>query len=125
MFHRIDHRFTMALPPDRAQDVFNEDVASELARQDELKIVREEPGLIVFNSDVWTPEQWEFAEAPPARWDAPAPGGSEGRGLRVEFRAEDGATAVRIRGHAEKSVREALVLLGTPGHWPEGRIAGG
>jgi hypothetical protein len=59
VFHHIDHSFTIALPPDRAQELFNEDVASELARQDELEIVREEPGLIVLNDDDWNPAGWE------------------------------------------------------------------
>jgi hypothetical protein len=141
MFHHIDHRFTMALPPDRAQELFNEDVASELARQDEVEIVREEPGLIVLNDDDWNPAGWED-ESEREEGDRPREAETglglrvesvyerepllpvhPGKGLRVEFSAENGATAVRIRGHAEKSVREALALLGTPGHWPEGRIA--
>ncbi len=131
----------MALPPDRAQELFNEDVASELAKQDEFEIVREEPGLIVLNDDEWHPAAWwkENAEehAHPVQEQQSSFGlmvasvaerepllpVNAGKGLRVEFRAEGGATAVRVHGHAEKSVREALELLGTPGHWPEGRIS--
>jgi hypothetical protein len=140
MFHRVDHSFTMALPPAQAQELFNEDVASELARQDEIEIVREEPGLIVLNDDDWHPASWrseyhEEQERPEGPLSANevlrAESVSErepvlpihpGKGLRIEFHAEGDGTDVRIRGHAEKSVREALERLGTPGHWPEGRI---
>jgi hypothetical protein len=139
VFHRIDHSFTMQLPPEQAQEVFNEDVASELAKQDEIEIVREEPGLIVLNDDDWHTTAWEQASEA-ERGDRPREAESgfglrvestyerepvvpvhPGKGLRIEFHGEGAATSVRIHGHAEKSVREALEVLGTPGHWPEGR----
>jgi len=122
MLHHIDHRFTLPLPPDEAQAVFNEQVASELASQDEFKIVREEPGLIVLNDDTWRPEDWEFRKGGGAISIGPVSDISAGQGLHVDFQAAGDGTAVHVHGHADKSVREALEALGTPGHWPEGRL---
>jgi hypothetical protein len=110
---KIDHRFTMPMDLAQAQSVFVEQVASELARQYELKIWREEPGLLVLNDDIWHPEGWQFTGGSGRGAGRTQPKRS-GKTLRIEFTADDHGTAVRIQGRCERAVREQLETLGRP-----------
>lgn len=119
--------------PEQAQQRFEEELGWELHRDEGFVAVREQPGEIDYSDGV-IDERADEQALP----DGPltASGGLVGHrgptisayaGLRellahrikVELTADGEGTLVRIHGHAEGRLRDAIERLGTPGHWPE------
>jgi hypothetical protein len=112
---RVEKTFVMQVPPEKAEDMFVRDLAPELAKDRGFHITREQPGRLVF-SDV----PIESTQSLDLRYGASL---EEldllARHIRVEFTPEGAGTQVRLHGHAEKDIRDAIDKLGTPNHWPE------
>jgi len=104
----------MQVPPEKAEEMFVRDLAPELAKDRGFHITREDPGHLVF-SDVplETPGLDLRRGAAVEEIDLIA------RHIRVEFTPEGSGTLVKLHGHAEKDIRDAIDKLGTPNHWPE------
>lgn len=105
----------MQVPPDKAEEMFVGDLAPELAKDRGFHITHERPGQLVF-SDVPIES--------PGGFDARHGASVEeidllARHIRVEFTPEGTGTLVKLHGHAEKDIRDAIDKLGTPDHWPE------
>jgi uncharacterized protein YndB with AHSA1/START domain len=105
----------MQVPPDKAEEMFVRDLAPELAKDRGFHITHEQPGHLVF-SDVPVES--------PGGLDTPRGASVEeidlfARHIRVEFTPEGTGTFVKLHGHAEKDIRDAIDKLGTPDHWPE------
>jgi hypothetical protein len=121
----IDHSFHMQEPPPQAQQRFEEEIGWELHRDEGFVAVKEAPGEIDY-SDGRVDEVSDEHELPSPR-RAPSPEAYAGlrellaRRIKVELAPEGTGTLVRIHGHAEGRLRDAIVLLGAPGHWPEVR----
>jgi hypothetical protein len=111
----VEKTFLMPVPPGKAENMFVRDLAPELARDRGFHITHEQPGRLVF-SDVPT-------ESP---YGLDIRDGSAleeidlfARHIRVEFTPAGTGTRVRLHGHAERDIRDAIDKLGTPNHWPE------
>lgn len=105
----------MQVPPQTAEDMFVRDLAPELAKDRGFHITHEKPGCVVFSDvPIDNPDPIDFRR------------GSDleeidllARHIRVEFTPDGSGTRVRMHGHAEKDIRDAIDKLGTPNHWPE------
>ncbi len=138
----VDRSFRMEDPPEEAQRRFEEEIGWELHRDEGFALVREQPGSLRYSdgrADELSDE--ESFELPPS----PGPGyvhmeitprnATEGayvglrelvaRKIKVELTPDGAGTLVHIHGHAEGRLRDAIELLGTPGHWPEVRLTEG
>ena len=112
---RVEKTFTMQVPPDKAEEMFVRDLAPELAKDRGFHITHEQPGHLVF-SDV----PIESPQDVGVRLGAAMQGiDLFARHIRVEFTPEGTGTLVKLHGHAEKDIGEAINKLGTPNHWPE------
>jgi hypothetical protein len=131
---RVDHTFTMSLAPAQAQTMFVDEIAHELHAKAGLAMCKDEPGDVRFNDgDV------DINSLPIAGGDNVGlyRGLGRGRGasndvelytglreltghhLLVSFMPDGTGTTVRIHGHVEHKLRDAIDKLGQPGCWPE------
>ncbi len=105
----------MQVPPEKAEEMFVRDLAPELAKDRGFHITREKPGhLVLSDVPIESPGFNTYGRgADLEEVDVLA------RHIRVEFTAEGGGTLVKLHGHAEKDIGDAIDKLGTPDHWPE------
>jgi len=106
---KINRTFTMPVAPERAQDMFCQDVAAEVHRNAEIPLVRQEPGRLTFA--VLGTGEGITGGIPKIRLGRPH--------FDVTFEPDTLGTTVLIRGRCERELCDALERLGTPGHWPE------
>ena len=138
----VDRSFHMEEPPAEAQRRFEEEVGWELHRDEGYALVREEPGRLRYSDgivdDLSDEEAFELRD--PSAFDTyerevTPRSGTEGayaglrdllaRHIKVELTAEGTGTHVHIHGRAEGRLRDAIELLGEPGHWPQIRMSDG
>jgi hypothetical protein len=121
---KVDRSFHMDETPEQAQRRFEEEIGWELHKDEGFAAVRELPGEIDYSDGV-VDEQSDERAFPAARGrgeSAAAYGGLRellARRIKVELTPDGAGTLVRIHGHAEGRLRDAIELLGTHGHWPE------
>jgi hypothetical protein len=109
---KLDRSFQVACAPEEAQAMFIRDVAPALWRAAEFRVVHEEPGELHFSDARNT----GFGYADPLIYDGLSH--ALARRITVQFVSDGAQTQVRISGHAERQIAEAVGHLGTPGHWP-------
>lgn len=109
---KLEQSFQVACEPREAQAMFMRDVAPALQRAADFRVVDEEPGELHFS---------DAHELPPVYRDANTYDGLSrllARRIKVEFVSDGVQTLVRISGHAEREIADAIADLGKPGHWP-------
>jgi hypothetical protein len=129
---KIDRTFRMDEPPAQAQQRFEEEIGWELHRDEGFVAIREAPGEIDYSDgrvdDVTIEDAFPgSARDEPGAYLKGGPSMEAYAGLRellarrikVELTPDGSGTLVHIHGHAEGRLRDAIELLGTPGHWPE------
>ena len=128
---KIDHTFHMDEAPGEAQERFEEEIGWELHRDEGFVAVKETPGEIDYRDGAVnesTDEQL-LPNDPVASGVGYGARGSSlsayaglrellARHIKVELTPDGTGTLVRIHGHAEGRLRDAILLLGTSGHWP-------
>jgi hypothetical protein len=141
---KIDHTFHMDEAPAQAQRRFEEEIGWELHRHGGFAEVKDVPGEIDYSdgavNDASDERSFlpggELAESPGlssaghgvgrgAGGAGPTIGAYGGlrellaRHIKVELTPDGTGTLVHIHGHAEGRLRDSILLLGSPGHWPE------
>ena len=137
---KVHYAFHMPDAPAAAQALFVEDLATEFHQKFELALAKEEPGHLLFSDGLV-----DVNSLPPLASGAIGTslilGGGAGiverndvglysalreitaHHLHVEFEPDGSGTLVKILGHVESELREAIECFGSPGHWPDnGRV---
>lgn len=118
----IDRTFTISEAVALAQESFKEDVGPYLHRVAELALYKDEPGRLGYSDGIRDPSEF------------PGQDGGIYTGLRmitahrlhVVFQVAVLGTEVSLSGSLpSREVRDALSLLGNPGHWPHRRGGAG
>jgi hypothetical protein len=111
---KIDHAFSMPGTIGEAQARFVEDIAPALHRLGQFALYRQTPGYIAFSDGLVDPMTLS------------RDGGLYALGrrlfahkIKVDFADEGAGTRVTVRGGAPRDIRDEIVLLGCPGHWPQ------
>jgi hypothetical protein len=115
---KVDHTFLMSQAPEQAQAMFVDEIAPELHRKAELGMCKDEPGHVLFNDGIVDPDNLPITRSNDAELYS-ALREVSGHHLHVDFEPEGSGTKVRVHGHVERKLREALDLFGQPGRWPE------
>ncbi len=133
---KIDHSFHMDEPPPAAQERLEDEIGWELHRDEGFVLVKDTPGELRYSDG--SVDRGSDETAFPAPDGAPARLGFRddmplysalreiaSRRIQVELTPDRTGTLVRIHGHGEGRLRDAVERLGTPGHWPEVRLVDG
>jgi hypothetical protein len=114
---RVHRTFTVALPPERAQELFTRDILPD-ADPDEFEAHDEEAGEPVL-ADVL--RRGTDAETAASVGDHASPSFelAASHRLKVTFEPDGGGTKLTIKGSSHDDVRKGLEQLGTHAHWPE------
>jgi hypothetical protein len=115
---KVDHTFVMELAPEQAQTMFVDEIAPELHRKAELAMCKDEPGHVQFNDGIVDPDDLAGGRRSDAQLYS-ALREVSGHHLYVDFEPEGSGTKVRVHGHVERKLRDALDLFGQHGRWPE------
>jgi hypothetical protein len=109
----VDHTFVVSAPPDQAQQMFEEEIVPELNRNYGFCLHADESGALLLTDNDTDPA------TDPAMYSGLR--ALTARRLHVEFTASNAGTDVRVHGHAERRLVEAIGQLGSPSHWPNVR----
>jgi hypothetical protein len=93
--------------------MFEEEIVPELNRDEGFCLHTDAPGALHLTDDDGDPA------TDPAMYSRLRE--LTGRRLHVEFTPSNAGTEVRIHGHAERRLVEAIEQLGSPSHWPNVR----
>jgi len=117
---KVDHTFTMPEPPAQAQALFVQDISIELHQKAGLALASDEPGHVLYNDGLVDEDEDQGAGRIA---DPPLYSGLReitGHHVHVDFAPDGAGTRVRVHGHVEDEIRDAIDLFGQSGHWPDG-----
>ena len=116
---KVKHTFVATDSPEVLQAMFLRDIRPELHRQGRFVLTKETPGCLKLSDGEVDP--MAFGR------DGFAYAGARGllaHRIEVQFSGEVNGTRITLTGSvADRKLRDALLALGTPGHWPE--VSGG
>jgi hypothetical protein len=118
---RFEHTFVMSEPPEEAQERFQSQIGPALRRVSSFRLYHHSPGRLLYSDGRKHVADVRAHRGALLGWGIRS---LTSRRIRVEFSRSAAGTTVRIRGSALREVRDALLLLGTSGHWPSDRRAG-
>ncbi len=120
---RVDHRFRIGVAPPDARRMVEEELGWELRRRAGFALVRREPLRLLFSD--FGSGTWAFSGKPRRLGLYGRLRELTARRLEVELAPDGAGTILRIRGHADQDLCEAIERLGAPGQWPERRMSRG
>jgi hypothetical protein len=100
----------------QAQERFKNEVGPQLHRVGEFALCRNQPGTLIYSDGVVDPVAFGGRDG----YDYSILRRLTARRLRVSFEPVATGTTITIRGHAERTIRDAINRLGEPGQWPQG-----
>jgi hypothetical protein len=118
---RLNHTFTISVPPEQAKEEFQEEIGPDLRRDGGFQIAHDGSRRLVYSDGIVSPEPAPLGGYP-TNWNTYARlRRLLARRITVEFVPEGAGTKVSLRGSVERGICTGLEELGSPGHWPGNR----